>query len=189
MKKTMLVFGILLVAIIAQASTEAGASHGDEHIPLSQIGWQAANLGVLLGAIIFFMKKSVVDAFSARQKNFLNQSEKTKSALKEAETALSGIKTKLSELEAGEKKSLADAQHEASLLKAHIVSEAEASAQKLKAEVVKTIENELGRAKNEINNKILNEAVAAAKGALSARAATAPGQEANFVKQLGQVGQ
>ena len=70
MQKTIFAVVLFLASAAAHA---AGGGHGDEHIPLAQIGWQAANLGILLAAIIFFIRKSIVEAFAGRQKAYVEQ--------------------------------------------------------------------------------------------------------------------
>lgn len=178
----------ILTLIVSVAAAAASGAHGEEKIPLSQIGWQAANLGILLIGIFFFIKKSIVEAFENRQKEYLARAEKTKSALRDAEAALSGIKTKLSELEAGEKKSLESAKQESEILRQNILSDAKATAEKIKNDAALTIKNELSKAKAEINNEILNQAVSAARKTLTTNNQTsAPALEASFVRQLEQV--
>lgn len=175
---------VLLTAAVVQA---AGGGHGEEHIPFSQIGWQAANLGILLFAIIFFIRKSIVDAFADRQKNYVAQAEKTKSALKEAEAALSEIKEKLATLESGEKKSLENAKHEATTLKNTMIKDAEVAVEKLKKDAEMVIANELSKAKAEINAAIVDQAIKATSQKLSSGAVAGNTQDANFIKQLEQV--
>src|SRR3990167_930651 len=120
MKNTALLLLLFCSAAVA-AGTESGAGHGEEQIPFKQIGWQAANFGILLVALFFFVRKSIIETFQNRQKEYLARAEKTKSALRGAEAALAGIKEKLSFLESGEKKSLEKAHLEAEILKASII--------------------------------------------------------------------
>lgn len=176
----------ILVLLSSSAAFAAGGHH-DDHIPFDKIAFQAINLGILLIGIFFFIRKSIVEAFKNRRADFLAKSEQTKSALKEAEAALSGIKEKLSNLEAGEKKSLENAQHEANVLKANIIKDAEHSAEKMKKDAQLIIGNELTKARAEINAAILDQALAAATQKLSSNAQSGSAQEAAFVKQLDQV--
>lgn len=176
---------ILLLSLFAVA---AGGGHGDSAIPLAHIGWQAANLGILLVAIFFFVRKSIVTTFQNRQKDYLDKSEKTKSALKQAESALTGIKAKLAGLEAGEKKSIESARTEAELLRTNFIRDAEISALKIKSDTTLTIQNELTKAKAEINDLMLSQAVATAKTSIAENnKLNALGQEAAFIKQLERV--
>lgn len=182
----------LLIVLSAGVALAAGggheSAHDAHHIPLDKIGWQATNLGILLLVIFFFIKNSIVEAFAGRQKDYLDKSEKTKAALKEAESALLEIKTKLSELESSEQKALEVAKKEAALLSENMIKEAELVAAKLKKEAEMTIANEVNKAKIEINSTILNNAISIATQKISTNAASAAGsQEASFVKQLEQV--
>ena len=130
----------------------------------------------------------MIEAFTDRQKQYLNQAEKTKSALKEAELALADIKTKLTDLEAGEQKAIENAKREASLAKENLVKEAEILSEKLKKEAEQVIINELAKAKAEISAVILTQAMTTAtQKILNSSAQTASFQESNFIKQLEQV--
>lgn len=177
-----------LTLVLSVAAVASGAEHGghDEGaIPLKDIGWQAANLGILLGALYFYLKDSVKESFAQRRLAFVEQAERTKSALKNAELVLSIVKEKLVELESGEAKSLQVAQTEAAQLKANLIKDAEAVSEKIKKDAELSIGNELNKAKAEINQSILNGALAAATQKLAQSSAST--QEAVFVKQLEQV--
>jgi F-type H+-transporting ATPase subunit b len=182
MKKTI----FTLVLILSAAAMAAGGSHDDTNIPLDKIGWQAANLGILLIAIIFLIRKSIIETFAERQKNYLAQAEKTKSALKEAESALSEIKEKLSTLESSEHKSLENAKRESAILKDTMIKDAENALEKMKKDAEMAILNELNKAKAEINAAIVEQAIKATSHKLSSGTA-AQAQDANFIKQLEQV--
>lgn len=180
---------VSLLSVVAMASGgeghEAAAGHG-EAVPLAQIGWQAVNLGILLVALFFFLKSSIIETFANRKQSFLDQAEKTKSALKNAELALSGVKQKLSDLESGEAVSLQKAKAEAEEIKANLIKDAEALSEKLKKDATLSINNELNKAKTEINNTILNSAIGSASKTL-ANKATSNNLEAAFLKQLDEV--
>ncbi|MEQ1722138.1 MAG: ATP synthase F0 subunit B [Pseudobdellovibrio sp.] len=177
----------ILTMLTSTLALAAGGGHGDGHIPLDKIGWQAANLGILLIGIFFFIRKSTLEAFAARKQSYLDQSQKTLSALKDAEAALAGIKEKLHNLEGGEKKALESAQHEANLLKVSIIKDAEMAAEKLKKDATLAINNELNKAKAEINTAILSSAVATTTKNLSDKTQASASQESAFLKQLEQV--
>lgn len=176
-----------LTLLLSASAIAAGGAHGDGHIPAKEIGWQAVNLGILLVALFIFIRKSIVDAFAARKQSYLDQSQKTMAALKDAEAALADIKSKLSNLEGGEKKALENARFEADLLKANLIKDAEASAEKMKKDAVLTINNELNKAKAEINATILNAAISTATKNLSDKNQASSSQESAFLKQLEQV--
>lgn len=177
-----------LTALLLISSTlvfaAGGGGHHDEHIPLDKIGWQAANLGFLLVVIFFAIRKSVVQTFVNRRAQYLEQSEKTQSALKEAEKALVNVKDKLANLESGEKKSVERAHHEANLLKTNIIKDAEQSAEKLKKDVEMLIAAEVIKAKTQINESILSFALDGSKKSITTGASDSSKQEAAFINQI-----
>lgn len=186
--KNVIFTATLLLSIVAGAA-EHGGGHVDEHfIPLHEIGWQALNLGILLVAIFFLIRKSIVEAFANRRQNFVEQSEKTQVALKQAEASLSEIKSKFAGLEAGEKTSLENAKREAQIQKDNLIKEAHEAVEKMKKDAQLMMANELVKAKNEINNAIMTQAIQTAKQTMTKnQAAGASAQESHFIKQLEQV--
>lgn len=179
---------VTILFLSTAAFAAGGGHHGDDHIPWKGIAFQAANLGILLLALFFLIRKSVVEAFAKRRQDYIDKSEKTKNALKEAEVALAGIKTKLATLEGGEAKALENAQHEANMMKSGMIRDAEASAEKIKRDGQLVIANELTKARQEINNAILTQAMTAAKQTLSADGQAAGANRENaFIQQLEQV--
>ncbi len=167
----------------------AGGAQDDNYIPLEKIGWQAANLGILLLIIFFGIRKSIVESFEKRRQDFLDQSEKTKAALTAAENELKDIKSRMATLESGETKAMENAKHEANLMKANMIKDAEALALKMKTDAELSIQAELSRARNEINAIILNEAVSSAKQKLTATApVSSKGTESQFLIQVDNAG-
>lgn len=182
--KILISLSILFASSILLA---ASAEHG-EGAPLGKIGIQALNLGILLAALFYFVKKSIVDAFKQRQIAFNEQSQKTAAALKQAEAELKEIKEKLALLETTEATSIQTAQVEAEKTKAKLVHEATLQAEKLKSDVALIINAEVYKAKNEIRNQIIEKSIATAKESVrgSAQAITEK-SGAGFISDLGQV--
>lgn len=167
MNKFMMMALTLFSTVIAFASEVEHAATEHEAIPLDKIGWQAANLGILIVIIFYFARKSIVEMFAKRRTDYIEQSEKTKTLLIQAEAELKEIKTKLAQLESGENKAFETAQHEANLIKSNLIKDSEAQAVKMKNDAEAAIQNELLKAKAEINQVILAEAVISAKQKLA----------------------
>lgn len=180
---------ILSILTLSAAALAAGGGHGDHGgIPFKEIGWQAANLGILLIALFFLIKGAIVDAFAKRRTQFIDQSEKTKASLKAAELALSDIKSKLNTLETGEKSSVEKAAQEAEALKTSLLNDANIQAQKLKDDTKLIVNAELEKAKAEISAIIMGGAVAATSKKISdKKAQITKDSEAEFLRQIGQV--
>lgn len=170
------------------ALAAGGAAHGEDAIPFAKIGIQALNLGILVVALCFFLRKSIVETFAKRSADFKDQAEKTQKALLLAEAELKDVKQKISLLESTEKEYLDRANHDAEILKAKTITEAEAQAKRLKDDVALIISAELYKAKTEIKNEIIDASMAMAKQSLSAAATTiSQKSEAGFISKLGQV--
>ncbi|MFZ3230118.1 MAG: ATP synthase F0 subunit B [Pseudobdellovibrio sp.] len=185
-KNIKLVIIMLFVGACAFASEgEHTSGHEEIVIPLTEIGWQAANLGILLIALFFFLRKSVIETFANRKTEFINKAEKTKQALKLAEDDLRDTKAKLSQLENGETKALENAKHEASLIKNSIIKESEAQAVKLITDAQASIQTELMKATAEIKLVIFNEAIVSSKEKISSQInQNLKAIEAGFLQQV-----
>jgi F-type H+-transporting ATPase subunit b len=181
------VFFILIASVFAYANS--GEAHGeDAGIPFGKIGIQALNLGILLVAMIYFVRKSITDFFSNRQAVFNEQSQKTAVALKHAESELKEIKDKLSLLESSEAASISKANTEAENTKNKMISEAKTQAEKMKADVALIINAEVYKAKNEIRNQIIEKSISTAKDSVRASSqAITEKSEQGFISDLGQV--
>ena len=185
--KTALTAVILLGSILVFASS-AGPAGADAGIPFGKIGIQALNLGILLTAIIYFVRKSIIDIFVQRQASYNVQSVKTAAALKLAEAELQDIKHKLSVLENTELESLKKARAEADKIKSQMLLDAGAQAEKLKKDVALIIGAEVYKAKNEIRNEIIEKSIATAKEAVrSSSKSITEKSEKGFILDLGQV--
>jgi F0F1-type ATP synthase membrane subunit b/b' len=184
----MSLFAVLI--FISAAAFASGAEHGGDEggIPLGKIGIQFLNLGILLTALIYFVRKSIIAVFAQRQVSYYEQSVKTAAALKLAEAELADIKHKLSTLESTEAESLKKAQVEAEKTRKQIIEDAGAQAEKLKSDVSLVIGAEVYKAKNEIRNEIIEKSIATAKESVRASAQLITERsEKGFVSDLGQV--
>jgi F0F1-type ATP synthase membrane subunit b/b' len=186
MKALFLVTTILLFATIANAA--GGAAHGDGHIPWEAIRNQAINIGILLFALGWMLRKSIPEAFAARQASFLEEAKKTEAALKLAEEELKDIKTRLSELEATEAASVAKAEKEAMIAAEKIVQDSQAQGKKIVEDTSLIINAEVLKAKNTIREKIISQSMAITEQGIKASAdAITKKSESGFLQDLGQV--
>jgi len=192
MKKLCLIFSILLLMVLKSvtvlAETGAHATTEDHGVPWYSVAIQAINLGILLVAIFFFVRKGIVAAFAKRQSDYQEQSQKTAQLLAQAENELKDIKTKLSTLESTESASLEKAQHEAEAMKHKMIIETEQQAKKMKDDVALIVSAEVYKAKNEIRSSIIDASFAQAReGVKSQAAAITQKSEKGFIADLGQV--
>lgn len=165
MRVATIIFMILMgLQICAFAAGDAHGGHDEHAIPTDWIMYQAINLGILVIAIFFMVRKSVTAMFKERYTNFHDQAAKTEAATKQAELALSDIKNRISELQTSEAATVAKAQADAEALKNKMIQETEAQAAKLKADTKLIVAAELNNAKDEIRKEIINASIEIAKG-------------------------
>lgn len=186
--KAFLFSTILLASASVLAAGGGGGAHDDSHIPWEAIRNQAINIGILLAALIFLLRKSIPAVFAARQATFLEEAQKTEAALKLAEAELKDIKTRLAELEASEANSIAKAQKEATVTADKLVSDSQAQGKKIVEDTSLIINAEVLKAKSQIREKIITQSMAITEQGLKATAdAVTKKSESGFLQNLGQV--
>ena len=195
MKKNVLIFAVLLfmsalVSVTAFGSEHAAAAgaHDESHIPWSDIGIQAINLGILLVIIFFTAKSKIVAIFTEKRAAYVEQSLKTEKALKAAAENLREGREKLKTLENTEASSVATATTEAESQKSKIVRDAEVQAQKLKSDVQLVVGAELLKVRTEIRTQIIEKSILSAEQSIKGSSATITQKsESGFLQDLGQV--
>lgn len=184
--KSLLFTSTLLLSVSVLAA--GGGDHDVNHIPWEAVRNQAINLGILLFAIIFMLRKSIPEAFKARQAAFLEEAQKTEAALKLAEAELKDIKNRLAELEKTEASSIANAEKEAVIVAQKIVSDSQAQGKKIVEDTSLIINAEIIKAKSQIREKIIAQSMAITEQSLKTSAeAITKKSEAGFLNDLGQV--
>ena len=184
--KLLLISATLLLS--SAASAAGGGAHGDNHIPWEAIRNQAINLGILLVALTFLLRKSVPAIFVARKAAFLEEAQKTEAALKLAEAELKDIKTRIAELEAGETAAVAKAQKEAVVAAEKIVTDSQSQSKKIIEDTSLIINAEVSKAKAQIREKIISQSMAIAEqGIKSSADVITKKSETGFLQDLGQV--
>lgn len=185
--KKLLFITTLSVSTLVLAASGAGA-HDDHHIPWTDIRNQAINVGILLAALIFLLKKSIPAVFAARQATFLEEAQKTEAALKLAEAELKDIKTRLADLEKTEATSVAKAEKEAIVAADKLVMDSQNQGKKIIEDASLIINAEVLKAKSQIREKIITQSMAIAEQGLKATAdVVTKKSESGFLQNLGQV--
>lgn len=159
----------LLVTVIVQVAAAAPEEQHATHaaIPYRLIGWQIFNLVVLFAGLAYFLKEPIRNFFRDRQAAFREAAEKSAVARAAAEKQYHEIKSKIDYLDRDHQESLARAEAEASDLRHQTVREAEEVAGRIRKEAETTARLEVQRARQELHEHFVNEAVAAARKALS----------------------
>ncbi|MEI7816193.1 MAG: ATP synthase F0 subunit B [Desulfuromonadales bacterium] len=160
---------IVLSASVGFASEGAGAAHhADSGAQMKDFGWRVLNFAVLLGIIIWALKKAdVKGSLAARQADI-------ETSLKDAETARDTAEAKLREygvkLDHASKE--IDELHAAIVRegeqeKIRIIAEANIAAEKIVAQAALSAEQETVKARNELRTEAARLAVEIATGRLT----------------------
>lgn len=165
--KSFLMICLLLATSVAFGQEGHEAAHAPAGVPWSEIGWQVLNLGILFGALFYYLKKPAVDFFRQRQAQFTEAAQKSQAARMEAEKQFLDIKHRIEKLESNKDQDLARANAEAADLRKQMIRDAEETAARIKHEAETTVSIEVQRAKQELHEQFVREAVAAARTVLT----------------------
>ena len=159
---------IVLLASVGFASESGGAHHPDSGAQMKDFGWRVLNFAVLIGIVVWALKKAdVKGSLAARQADI-------EKSLKDAETARDAAEAKLREygvrLDQASKE--IDELHAAIVRegeqeKSRIIAEANSAAEKIVAQAALSAEQETVKARNELRAEAARLAVEIATGKLT----------------------
>ena len=104
---------ILCLSASAAFAAEGGPEHGHEGIPWMTIFYQALNVSIMFGGLIYFLKDGVKAHFQGKKQEFLSAFEKANTARKAAEAEKLQIEVKLSKLDSTLDETISRAKKEA----------------------------------------------------------------------------
>jgi F-type H+-transporting ATPase subunit b len=152
---------ILLASAIASAADHGShGGHGaglDEHT-LKTIMYQAINVGILVVALIYFLKDGVRQYFKDKQTSYLAAAEKAQAVRRQAEQSHMEIKVQLTKLESTADESISRARAEAADLRNQMVAEAQAMSKRIREEAEAAARLEVERAQNALRVQMIQEA-------------------------------
>jgi F-type H+-transporting ATPase subunit b len=149
------VASLLLVAGAAQA---AGGAE-DEGSQLSEFIWQALNLALLLGVLVYFGRKPIQNFFFERRMGIQEGLDSSARLLDEAETRLTEWQTRLAELD-GEIEEIRSTTHRlAEAERERILADARASAERVRRDSAAAVEQEVRRARTVLREEASDLAV------------------------------
>lgn len=150
---------LLLLAIVMLVGPEAWAAaaagneeHAVHHGPdWWGLGRHLLNLAVLCGVLIYFAGPALRDFFKQRSQDIRREIEDAEARLREAETEMAGLRTRLSEFE-DEARRLTDATADAAELdKARVLERASQTAERIREDAKRVADQELARARRELH--------------------------------------
>ena len=160
---------IVLSASVGFASEGAGAAHhADSGAQMKDFGWRVLNFAVLLGIIIWALKKAdVKGSLAARQVEIEKNLKDAESARDAAEAKLREYGVKLDQASKEIDELHAAIVREGEQEKNRIIAEANIAAEKIVAQAALSAEQETVKARNELRAEAARLAVEIATGKLS----------------------
>lgn len=164
MSKKSLHWSWVLVIIIATLPFLSYAAGGDGHHSgldekkIKTMIFQAINVTILLGGLIYFTSAGIRGFLESRRKLFIEARDKAQQALKRAEEDRANIQAKLSKIEGTRQDTIARAEAEAVELKKSLIKEAQETAASIRRDAEETCRTELAKAKAEIRNYLIENA-------------------------------
>jgi F-type H+-transporting ATPase subunit b len=124
------IYFILVLSFAAMSFASGDAHHSDGGIPVNTIIFQFINVGVLVAAMIYFLKDGVKEFFATKHAQFVEWAQKAETAKKQAEEAHLEIQIQLTKLTASADETRERAKAEASDLRKQMLEEAAALSKK-----------------------------------------------------------
>ncbi|NVM20757.1 MAG: ATP synthase F0 subunit B [Desulfobacterales bacterium] len=161
---------ILLVVVSVLLSfgsvwaSSGGGGHGGGMDKGKDLIWRIMNFAVLIGALIFLLRKPLAHGLESRRQGVKDQLDDLARQKQEAEKRLAEYKDKLALLDKEVQRITAEYIQEGEAAKARIIEEAKAAGEKLQEQAKKNIEHEFQRAKQQLKTDMAEQAVAMAEG-------------------------
>ena len=150
---------ILFPAFVFAASEhgEHGAPTLDEHT-IKTIIYQAINVAMLVGGLVYFLKDGIRTFFVDKQKAFLAHAEKAEAARRAAEQEHMQIKVQLTKLESTADETLSRARAEAADMRNQIIADAQAMSKRIHEEAQTAAHNEFEKARAALRHDLIQQA-------------------------------
>ncbi len=158
---------IILVASVGFASEGGGAHHPDSGAQMKDFGWRVLNFAVLVGIIVWALKKAdVKGTLAARQVEIEKNLKDAEEARDAAEAKLREYGVKLDQAAKEIDELHAAIVREGEQEKSRIIAEANSAAEKIVAQAALSAEQETVKARNELRAEAARLAVDLASGKL-----------------------
>lgn len=149
---------VVLVVLFAGVATASSGAAVQKHWTIDD--WiRVMNFAVLMGALIFLLKKPAADALNGRIENIKSQLEELEAKKNEAEKSLAEYEKKLATLEDERAQIIAQYKEQGEAAKQKILEIAAANAEKLADQAKRNIDSEFKSAKQQLQAEIMTKAL------------------------------
>ncbi len=146
----------------------AAAGHGAAHSTvtpekLKDLGWRAMNFAALLGILIYFLKKPIVDGLRGRREGIKEEFDSLEAQRSESEAQYQEYAGRLSGLDAELQEMIAKAVAQGEVEKERIIAEANEAAEQIKRQAEMAVVNAIAEAKVNLKNEAAEQAAVMAE--------------------------
>lgn len=141
------------LALVLASPALAAGGEGESGTSTSELVWQALNLALLLGIIVFAARKPVQAFFAERRERISQSLDDSAELLREAEGHYAEWQRKLVELDTELERIRAMARQRANEERDRILSDARSGAERIRSEASAAIQQEVRRAETELRHE------------------------------------
>jgi F-type H+-transporting ATPase subunit b len=176
---------LTIILITLLISTLAMAA-GGEGVPVKLVWHQTFNVVLMMGALVWFLKKPLGEHFKQRRELFSAAAAKADEARALAEKERVEIQTRLNKLESTSSESITRARAEAVDYKNSLIKEAQEIATRIKSDAEAAARLEVQKARVAIRDEIVRESLKMTRSSLVAQVSPEDHErlQSRFVEQL-----
>ncbi len=188
MNKILLCFFILIPGLAFAEGEHHGAAHMDEHA-IKALVFQAINVGILIAAMVYFLKDTVREAFKNKRSSYLIAAERSQKARKQAEQEHLEMKTQLTKLESTTDESLSRARAEAADLKNQMLVDAQLMSKRIRDDAEAFARVEVEKARQNLRHEMIQQSTKLAEQQIREKVSGEDHQrlQSDFIQNIGAV--
>lgn len=144
--------GLVVLASVPASAAGGGEDHGGSHA--AELAWQALNLAILIGVLVYFARKPIQNFFADRRSKISTDLEDAAELLAQAESRYAEWQRKLIDLDSELDGIKTEGRRRAEEDREMILAEAQAAAERIHKNAVATVDQELRRAQTELRKEV-----------------------------------
>ncbi len=153
-------FGIFATLFISVAAIAASGGHDAAEAGVPRVVlWQAVNISILLGVLVYFMKDKVRAYYTGKRENYLRVAREVADLKRQVQEQATILKDKIRKLDETADQQQKKAELDAREFNTKLLVEAREQAEKLKRETEKTVSAEIYRAVEALKSEVVDKSI------------------------------
>lgn len=155
----MRVLGLALLCLLLASGARAAGGQDEDAGQIAELIWQAFNLALLIGALLYFGRRPVQNFFAERRRDIRERLEGSARLLDEAEARLAEWQGRLERLEGEIAEIRGTTQRLGEAERQRVLAEARASAERTRRDAAAAVDREVRRARTALREEASDLAV------------------------------